>query len=91
VTWSAPVPADLRVSLIDEDGAQSYPIVNYEYLMVRSQQPDADTALAVRTFLAWAIDTGKGSSPANLGTVGFVALPTTVVPWVRAAIAKVTS
>jgi phosphate transport system substrate-binding protein len=91
VAGSAPIPADLRVSLIDEDGAQSYPIVNYEYLMVRSQQPDADTALAVRTFLAWAIDAGKGSSPANLRTVGFVALPTTVLPWVRAAIARVTA
>ena len=91
VAGQAPIPADLRVSLIDEEGAQSYPIVNYEYLMVRSQQPDANTALAVRTFLAWAIDAGRGSSPANLGTVGFVALPTTVVPWVRAAIAKVKS
>jgi phosphate transport system substrate-binding protein len=89
VAGAAPVPADLRASLIDEDGAQSYPIVNYEYLMVRSQQPDADTALAVRTFLAWAIDAGKGGSPANLQAVGFVGLPTTVLPWVRAAIARV--
>jgi phosphate transport system substrate-binding protein len=85
------IPPDLRVSLIDEDGAQSYPIVNYEYLMVRQQQATHDTALAVRTFLAWAIDPGKGSSPADLATVGFVALPDSVVPWVRAAIAKVTS
>jgi phosphate transport system substrate-binding protein len=91
VAGSASIPTDLRESLIDEDGAQSYPIVNYEYLMVRSQQPDADTALAVRTFLAWAVDGGKGGSPANLRTVGFVALPTTILPWVRAAIARVTS
>jgi phosphate transport system substrate-binding protein len=63
--------------------------VNYEYLMVREQQPDADTALAVRTFLAWAIDTGKGSAAPNLQAVGFVGLPTSVLPWVRAAIARV--
>ena len=86
---AAPIPADLRTSLIDEDGEQSYPIVNYEYLMVKSQQPDADTALAVRTYLSWAIDAGKGSSPANLGAVGFVGLPTSILPWVRAAIARV--
>ena len=91
VAGMASIPADLRTSLIDEEGAQSYPIVNYEYLMVRSRQPDADTALAVRSFLAWAIDTGKGSSSANLRTVGFVAVPTTILPWVRASIARVTS
>jgi phosphate transport system substrate-binding protein len=85
-----PVPADLRESLIDQDGAQSYPIVNYEYLMVRSRQESADTAKAVRTFLAWLIDPGKGSSAANLKAVGFVALPDSIVPWVRASIAEVT-
>jgi len=87
----ATVPADLRSSLIDEGGAQSYPIVNYEYLMVKSQQADADTALAVRSFLAWAIDDSKGGSPENLQAVGFVALPAPILPWVRAAIARVGS
>jgi phosphate transport system substrate-binding protein len=91
VAGSAPIPADLRSSLIDEAGAQSYPIVNYEYLMVRAQQADADTALAVRTFLSWAIDTRKGSSAANLQAVGFVALPAPILPRVRAAIARVGS
>lgn len=89
VPGPASIPADLRVSLIDQDGAESYPIVNYEYLMVRSRQPDADTALALRTFLAWAIDAGKGMSPANLQAAGFAGLPTAVLPWVRAAIARV--
>lgn len=85
------IPEDLRSSLIDEGGAQSYPIVNYEYLMVKSQQADGDTALAVRSFLAWSIDGSNGGSPANLEAVGFVALPAPILPWVRAAIARVGS
>jgi phosphate transport system substrate-binding protein len=84
------IPGDLRASLIYGDGAQSYPIVNYEYLMVKSTQSDADTALAVRTFLTYAIDPTKGATTANLQAVDFVSLPTTVVPKVKAAIAKIT-
>lgn len=86
---AATIPADLRASLIYADGAQSYPIVNYEYLMVKATQPDADTALAIRSFLAWAMDPTKGATDTNLGAVNFVALPQTVVPKVWAAIAKI--
>ncbi len=85
------IPSDLRVSLIDTYGQLSYPIVNYEYLMVKSQQADADTALAARSFLSWAIDSNKGSSAANLQAVGFVGLPSLIVPRVKAAIARVTA
>lgn len=88
---SSSIPNDLRTSLIYGPGSNSYPIVNYEYLIVKSQQTDADTALAIRTFLAWAIDPSKGASSANLSAVNFVALPTSVVPKVKAAIAKITT
>lgn len=88
---SSSIPVDLRGSLIDAGGAQSYPIVNYEYLIVRSVQADADTAVAVRSFLAWAIEGSKGSTTANLEKVGFVALPDTVRFRARAAIARISS
>jgi phosphate transport system substrate-binding protein len=84
------IPADMRASLIFGSGAQSYPIINYEYLMVKSTQPDADTALAVRSFLTWAIDPTKGATTANLSAVDFVALPSTAVEKVKAAITKIT-
>ncbi|MFZ0217813.1 MAG: phosphate ABC transporter substrate-binding protein PstS [Candidatus Dormiibacterota bacterium] len=85
------IPDDLRASLIYASGAQSYPIVNYEYLMISSQQKDANTALALRTFLTWAIDPARGATTANLGTVGFNPLPATVVPKVHTAINKIQS
>ena len=90
VTASAKtIPSDMRKSLIYASGDQSYPIVNFEYMMVKRTQPDADTALAVRTFLTFAIDTTKGSSGDNLASANFVALPDNVVQKVRGAIDKI--
>ena len=85
------VPANLAQSLIYEPGATSYPIVNFEYLMVQKTQPSADTAEAIRTFLAWASDPNGGSQSQFLSAVDFVALPSAVIPKVDGAIAQVTS
>ncbi|HEX9548779.1 MAG TPA: hypothetical protein VF942_15680, partial [Acidimicrobiales bacterium] len=84
------VPANLAVSLIYLPGAQSYPIVNFEYIIVKSTQPTADVAKAIRTFLAFAIDPSGGSTTALLSKENFVALPSSIIPKVNAAIAKVT-
>jgi len=85
------VPANLAAPLIYEPGAASYPIVNFEYLVVKSKQPSADMAMAIRTFIAWTMDPNGGSTQANLSKEDFVALPSSVVPLVQAAIAKISS
>jgi phosphate transport system substrate-binding protein len=83
------VPADLAQPLIYAPGDQSYPIVNYEYLMVQSRQKDANTALAIRTFFTWAIDPNGGAYAENLAAVNFVALPPNVIEKVKPAINKI--
>jgi phosphate transport system substrate-binding protein len=83
------IPANLAQSLIYQDGAQSYPIVNYEYLVVNKSQTDANKSLAIRTFLVWMIDTNGGATPANLSKANFIALPTAVLNKVKAAIAAI--
>jgi len=80
-------PGNLRQSLIYASGAQSYPIVNYEYLVVKSGQTSKDAALAIRTFLAWAIAPSGGAQFAS--QVGFVPLPAAVIPKVNEAIAQI--
>jgi len=80
------VPKDLRQSLIYETGADSYPIVNFEYLVLHKGQSALPTALAIRTFLTWAISPTGGATAANLTKENFVALPTSVIPNVTAAI-----
>ncbi len=84
------LPTDLAKSLIYEDGADSYPIVNFEYIMVHKSQSSADLALAIRTFLTWAGSTSGGAQSQYLSKVDFVALPSSVVPTVDAAIAQIT-
>jgi phosphate transport system substrate-binding protein len=84
------MPSNLAQPLIFESGAQSYPIVNFEYIVVKQSQSSADIALAIRDFLGFAIDPTGGSSPTYLAKEQFEALPGSVVPQVRAAIAKIT-
>jgi phosphate transport system substrate-binding protein len=89
---AASIPANLALSLIYEDGAQSYPIVNFEYLVVNTKQSSSDLALAVRTFFQWTIDPNGGSTAAFLGKENFVALQTSVPASVFSAIqAKIAS
>lgn len=58
------------------DGKAGYPLINYEYAIVLTAQPDAAQAKITRSFLNWAITTG--SDPSYLTGVGFVALPANV-------------
>jgi phosphate transport system substrate-binding protein len=85
------IPASLAASLIYEMGAQAYPIVNFEYLIINpSKITSADTALAIRTFIEWAISPTGGATADNLAAVNFEPLPTTVIPQVNTAVAQIT-
>jgi phosphate transport system substrate-binding protein len=72
-------PADERVSLIFAPGAQSYPIINYEYAMIKAKQPSADTAKELKEFLTWALNPNGGSASKYMDAVSFVALPVAIV------------
>lgn len=71
-------PSDERVSLIFAPGAQSYPIINYEYAIVKKNQPNAETAEALRTLFTWAISKNGGNAPRYMEAVHFAALPASV-------------
>lgn len=68
-------PADGRISLIFAPGRHSYPIINYEYVLVSQHQPDAKTASALKRFLAWAVAQDGGNSMRFLSKVHFMPLP----------------
>jgi phosphate transport system substrate-binding protein len=69
-SFSAP-PASGAEPLINSSGG--YPIINYEYAIVKKTQPSAAEATAVKKFLNWVLTTGNGST--YLSTVGFLPLP----------------
>jgi phosphate transport system substrate-binding protein len=86
---STSIPASLAAPIIYEPGAQSYPIVNFEYIVVKNKQSSADTALAIRDFFTFAIDPAGGSTPAFLAKEHFEGLPSSVIPQVKSAISTI--
>jgi phosphate transport system substrate-binding protein len=68
-------PKDERLSLVFAPGADSYPLVNYEYAIVAAKQPDPATAGALRDFLLWTIDEGRGNDQQLLDPIHFTTLP----------------
>jgi phosphate transport system substrate-binding protein len=90
VAATAPkTPKDERTSLIFAPGENSYPIINYEYAIVKAQQPDAETAKWVRSFLEWAISPKGGSTPHYMTAVNFVALPPAIAALSRAQLSTI--
>jgi phosphate transport system substrate-binding protein len=80
-------PPDERISMIFAPGTLAYPIVNYEYAIVNSTQPDAATAAGLQSFLSWAITSGNDDK--YLSKVHFLALPTAIQILSKTQIAKI--
>jgi phosphate transport system substrate-binding protein len=68
-------PSYERISLVFAPGDNSYPLINYEYVLVSKSQPNAATAHALRHFLLWAISETGGNAQSYLKPVGFIPLP----------------
>lgn len=68
-------PADERISLVYAAGANSYPIVNYEYAIVNPSQSDPNVRTQLVAFLNWTIAPTGGNSPTFLTQVHFLPLP----------------
>jgi phosphate transport system substrate-binding protein len=71
-------PANGTVSMIYGTANGGYPIVNYEYAIVSTQQSSSNTAKNIRAFLEWAITPIDGANNSYLAQVNFQPLPTKV-------------
>lgn len=69
------MPPDERLSLAFLPAAGSHPLVNCEYAVVSTHQPDPATAAAVRHFLLRAIAIDGGNGPKYVDAVQFVPPP----------------
>ncbi len=85
----AKTPADERISLVFAPGANSYPIINYEYAIVNDHQANPAMASALRAFLSWCVDTQEGNARRFLRQVRFIALPPRISALSRKQIAKI--
>ena len=80
-------PPNETISMINGPAPNGYPIVNYEYAVVKSAQPDPAKASALRAFLRWIITTGNGGS--NLSGFGFQPLSGSLVSLGEQQIAEI--
>lgn len=88
VTMVDKTPDSESVSLVNTAAPDAYPIVNYEYAIVKAKQSDPVKAKAMRDFFTWAIDNKGGNNGPNLSP-GFTQLPPTVAKLSRIQIAKI--
>ena len=70
-------PANETISMVNGPAPGGYPIVNYEYAIVRGRQPDRTQARDIQAFLHWAVTTGNSAQ--YLGAGRFQPLPRAVV------------
>jgi phosphate transport system substrate-binding protein len=71
-------PPSETISLIYGKNPNGYPIINYEYAIVKKNQPNAKVAAAIKAFLTWAVSPTGGNQPRFLNAVHFQPLPPSV-------------
>ncbi len=81
------MPADLRVSITDPDGKNSYPISGFTWLLIYQNMKDEAKARALVKFLKWAM--GKGQSFAT--ELYYAPLPKAVAKMCEKNIATITA
>lgn len=82
---SKDMPQDLRVSITDADGKESYPISGFTWLLVYANQKDKEKAAAMVKFLRWAMSDGQLYAKDLL----YAPLPKEVVKLAEAKIASI--
>ncbi len=88
-SFAAQTPANQVVSLINGPAPDGYPMVNYEYAVVYSDQKNPAVAQTMRAFLNWAVS--DGNAPSFLDQEHMQPLPAAVAKLSDAQIAKITS
>ncbi|MEW6661127.1 MAG: phosphate ABC transporter substrate-binding protein PstS [Bacillota bacterium] len=82
---AANMPADMRVSIVNAPGENSYPIAGYTYLLVYRDQKDKAKGAELVKFLWWAIHDGEKMAKDLL----YAPLPENVVKLAEAKIKEI--
>lgn len=82
---NAKMPADMRLWLSDPEGAKSYPITSYTWLLFYKQYSDPAKAAALRQLVEYCLTDGQKMSE----QMGYIPLPAAVVAEVRKGVANI--
>ena len=79
------MPANLRVFIPDPDGADSYPIVTFSWLLLKEKSGNPAKQEALKRFVKWGLSEGQRFS----NDLGFIRLPVDVAERSRVALNRV--
>jgi len=79
------IPANLRAFIPDPDGADSYPIITFSWLLLKERNSDPNKAAALRRFVNWGLSEGQGLS----GGLGYIPLPPNVAQLGKDALTRI--
>jgi len=83
---AANMPADFRVSITNAEGAGSYPISSFTWILLYENPTDKAAAKAMVDFMHWALTDGEKFA----AELGYAPLPDSVVKLEEAALQKIT-
>ena len=69
----------------DPEGAESYPIVSFSWLLVYENYPDQEKSAALKRFITWGLSLGQSYGP----EMGYVPLPAEVASLSRVALDRI--
>ncbi|MFZ4536085.1 phosphate ABC transporter substrate-binding protein PstS [Propionivibrio sp.] len=79
------IPANLRVFIPDPDGADSYPVISFSWLLLKERNTDPAKSEALKRFVNWGLTDGQGLS----NELGYIRLPANVAELSKAALARI--
>ena len=82
---AAKVPSDFRMSIVDQQGEDAYPIAGLTWLLVYQKQKDEAKGKAMVHFLWWALHEGQSMAQ----DLGYAPLPPEVVDMVEKEIKRI--
>jgi phosphate transport system substrate-binding protein len=82
---SLPPTTDFRVSIVNADGADAYPISSFTWILIYQHQTDATKGRKLVDFMTWAYDEGEKEAAA----LDYAPLPAELLPRIKAQLAKI--
>ncbi len=79
------MPSDFRAMIVNQPGAETYPICGFTWLLVHRNQATAEKGAALKDFLKWALTDGQRSA----ASLYYAPLPASLQSKVLSAIAAV--
>ena len=82
-----PPNSDLRVSIVNSPGAETYPITSFTWFLVYAKMPDVTKAKKLNAFLKWALTDGQK----NAAALDYAPLPAALVVTLTSRVDSITA